>query len=508
MRRFRARQGFLRGLLVAALITMAVAIAPGDAAARPNVVLIQTDDQRLDSLSRRTMPSVHRLLERPGTAFSSYYTSTPLCCPSRAALITGQYGHNNGVLRNTYGDLRRKGSVLPVWLSRAGYRTAHVGKFMNNYPIPAGAAPGWDDWASVDVNKYYDYTMAIGSRLVRFGTQPKDYLGRVVTQRTVSEIKTLSRRSSPFFVQADFPAPHSAPLDPHGDCDGSAVPDPRDEGLFSDEPLPTPPSFNEADTTDKPGFLAARGPLSSTRRAEITQDHRCMLAALRSADRGVARIVSALRQHGELDDTVVVFISDNGVFEGEHRIRNGKHFPYEEAAHLPLLIRMPPRLREDAPSMISSPAANIDLAPTILDLANAEPCVARNGCRTMDGLSLLPQLEGEPAPDARDLLTELDDPNPLGLGKPCRYEAIHRPNDVYVEYSMAEVTTSCEPVDDAELYDLPSDPFQLQNLLPASNPSVEARRESLADRLDELRQCAGVEGRDPRTHGRPYCATD
>src|SRR5215208_5043313 len=112
MRRFRARRGLLGGLLVTVLIGLTVLGAPTDAAARPNVVLIQTDDQRLDSLSRRAMPNVRRLLERPGTAFSSYSASTPLCCPSRAALLTGQYGHNNGVLRNRYGDLLDKGNLL------------------------------------------------------------------------------------------------------------------------------------------------------------------------------------------------------------------------------------------------------------------------------------------------------------------------------------------------------------------------------------------------------------
>jgi arylsulfatase A-like enzyme len=120
---------------------------------RPNIIVIQTDDQDPASLSRRVMPHVVKLLGRHGTKFTDYIASGPLCCPSRAVMLTGQYGHNNGVLWNApdpYGDLRGKHNTLPVWLRRAGYRTAHLGKYFNLYARATGdpneVAPGWEKW--------------------------------------------------------------------------------------------------------------------------------------------------------------------------------------------------------------------------------------------------------------------------------------------------------------------------------------------------------------------------
>jgi arylsulfatase A-like enzyme len=107
--------------------------SPRRGAPAPNIVLVMTDDQALSQVGPEYMPTVTRLLAGQGTTFENAFLTTPLCCPSRAGLLTGQYGHNNGVLTSSYGYLRDKGNVLPVWLRRAGYVTAHVGKFLNRY---------------------------------------------------------------------------------------------------------------------------------------------------------------------------------------------------------------------------------------------------------------------------------------------------------------------------------------------------------------------------------------
>lgn len=484
-------------------------MAPPAQGARPNVVVIQTDDQPAGTLTSRVMPRTHRLLVRPGTEFLDYVVTTPLCCPSRASLLTGQYGHNNGVLQNSYRSLRQKVSILPAWLWSAGYRTSHVGKYMNDFPLGDGPGSGWEGWATKNDSSYYAYRLHYRDRLRSYGRKPQDHFGRVVAQRAASEVHRMSGRR-PFYLQADFPAPHAAGIDPTGRCSGEAVPDPRDRGAFHRASMPRPPSFDEEDTSDKPGFVAGRTPLSKGDRRRLRRGYRCSLASLRSVDRGVGRIVQALRRSRELEETAIVFVSDNGFFYGEHRIMEGKHFPYEEAIRVPMVLRPPAAMLPRAPATVSVPVANIDLAPTILGFARARPCSTFGRCRTMDGLSLLPVLRGRKLPP-RDLLVEMDDPNPLARGKPCRYAGVRTPSRVYVEYELAEMPYTlgpCLPVREVEHYDLRHDPFQLDNLFPAAGGTqVHETEQNLATRLEKLRHCAGVKGRDPHTNRRPFCAS-
>ncbi|MCI0634331.1 MAG: sulfatase-like hydrolase/transferase, partial [Actinobacteria bacterium] len=160
---------------VAVLATAAATgpLAPGAAkdGKRPNIVVVVTDDQTLASLSAATMPSTVALIGGGGTEFTNAVVTTPLCCPSRASMLTGQYAHNHGTLGNTpgYQALRQKANTLPVWLRRAGYVTAHVGKYLNRYKAsvehPTEVAPGWDEWHTVidpagKFVRYYDYRLS------------------------------------------------------------------------------------------------------------------------------------------------------------------------------------------------------------------------------------------------------------------------------------------------------------------------------------------------------------
>lgn len=493
--------------------------AAAPAPPRPNIVLITTDDQEAASLSARTMPQTTKLLAGRGTSFDDAVVSGPLCCPSRAVTLTGQYGHNNGVLWNGpgYADLRDKLNTLPVWLRRAGYRTAHLGRYLNLYGEAVGdwdrVAPGWDEWHTIlEPQDYFDYVLRVNGGHVGHGDADGQYLTTVLNKTAAGLVERYTPSPQPLFLQIDQVAPHSSGrADPR--CGTYAVPAPRDRGAFVGEPLPRPPSYDESDVTDKPSFVRDRPRIADRTRAEIKREHGCRLASLREVDRGVARIHEALRRAGELDNTVFIFTSDNGWLAGQHRVPRDKVIPYEETLRVPLLIRLPERLRGAAgqPRATRAPVANIDLAPTILALAGASPCRASGACRTLDGRSLLPLLRGQEAawPSERGIALELQVPQQRAQPfLPCDFEGIRASGRVYIEHHSATgpFQGTCKRAEEAELYDLRSDPFQLANRSPARAGSSLRRTEvNLAKRLRWLRRCAGIAGRDPRQGDRAYC---
>jgi N-acetylglucosamine-6-sulfatase len=455
-----------------AVASPAEAGAVGDAPSRPNVVVVMTDDQTMRDM--RALPRVRRLLGRRGTTFSRYYATYPLCCPSRASFLTGQYPHNHGVLWNFWPEggyyaFGGQDNTLPVWLQRAGYHTALVGKYLNEYGErdPREIPPGWDDWVgAVDPTtySYFGYTLNENGRLRRYGFSPRDYQTDVLTRHAVRLIERRAPGRRPFFLWVTPTAPHT--VTDTGRAEGTpAVPAPRHARSFADARLPRPPSFDEADMSDKPSLLRPLPRLSSEGIATLTAHHRGRLGSLLAVDEGVARMVRALRRVGELDDTVLVFTSDNGWLLGEHRVPGQKYLGFEEAIHVPLIVRGPgfPAGRE-----IDDLSANIDLAPTIVDLAGA-----RAG-RRQDGASLRRLVGGRRERPRRDLLIETG-PNP----RVPHYAQIHTRRYVYEEISNGET----------ELYDLARDPYELENR--AAERSYAGVRADLARRLDALRTCAG-----------------
>jgi N-acetylglucosamine-6-sulfatase len=483
--------------------------------ASPNIVLIQADDATFDQLTPAIMPRTERLLARGGTTFTDYITTTPQCCPSRASLITGDYGHNNGVLSNTrpYRSLRDKGNVLPVWLHRAGYRTIHVGKFLNGYEKvarPASPAPGWTGWHTVvGETAYYNYNLYGNGHAVHHGTRPVDNVTPVLNRIAVRQVAKAAPSPRPFYLELDERAPHAGGNDPYGGCSFAAIPQPRDESLSAPR-LPRPPSFNEPAIGDKPPFLR-RPPLTGPEMTDIARRWRCAAQSLAGLDRGVAQVYRAVRRAGELNRTVFIFTSDNGVFRGQHRLATGKIYPYQEAIHLPLLIKAPSGVLGGgaAPQTVGSPVASIDLAPTMLQLAGAKPCAAPGFCRTLDGRSLIPLLGGPGAwPANRAILAEYSANRPIR--GTCAYAAVKTPAAIYIRHlavgNPASAGRTCRPADIRERYNLRADPYELRNLCTAGTACpkdpLQARLEQT---LRRLRRCAGIAGRDPRVKGRPFC---
>jgi arylsulfatase A-like enzyme len=467
------------GAIVGAALVAGLTPAPRSTAAeapppRPNIVVVMADDQTVDSM--RVMANVNALLGEQGTTFADNYASFPLCCPSRTTFLTGQYGHNHTVMGNAlpqggYEKLApTHANTLPAWLKLAGYRTVHIGKYLNGYgrQRPTEVPTGWDEWfGSVDPSTYrfYDYTLNENGKLVRYGTAAGDYQADVYTAKAVDAVKRLSPRTEPFFLSVAYLAPHSGGPRESDDPANLAtpVPAPRHRNRFSAEPMPRTPAFNEADVSDKPLAIRRRPLIGNQRVNAVTEMYRQRLESLLAVDEGVAAIVRALQDSGELARTLFVYTADNGFFHGEHRIPNGKLQHYEPSARVPLVLRGPGVPRG---VRVTQPAVNIDLAPTIVDAANA-----RVG-RPTDGVSLLALLADRTRFVGRDVLLETP-----------TYAAIHTPRYVYVEHNTGE----------RELYDLVSDPNELASL--HENAAYAQIRSDLARRLLALRACKAADCR-------------
>jgi N-acetylglucosamine-6-sulfatase len=475
----------------------------------PNIVTIVTDDQTLASLTEATMPNTLALIGGEGTTFTNTIATTPLCCPSRATFLTGQYAHNHEVLNNKpgYATMLNKRSVLPAWLQKAGYATAHVGKYLNRYAKvvqpDTEIAPGWDEWvAALEPRSYFDYKLQVNGRTVKYGSDDADYLTRVINWRADKMLRKYIPRKQPLYLQIDHFAPHRRGAgDPAERCAGGAIPDPLDNAFFDGEPLPESPNFNEEDVSDKPSSIQGLPEFSEEERSEIERRYGCALASLIAVDRGVAQVMDTLSQLGALRDTVVMFTSDNGFFYGEHRIQAEKTIPYEEALRVPMIFRVPPNvLGGEQVAQANQLVGNIDVAPTILDLAGAKPCLGKAGCRVMDGRSLVPLMRGDSSgfPQDRHLAIE------QGV---CGYRGVRNMTEIALEHfgPRIEGTEDCAPEREYELYDLAGDPFELENLYPGTSPAEIATEQRLFARLNALRDCAGIEGRDPLPASGHFC---
>ena len=466
----------------------------------PNVIVVTVDDQGLGTFSEETMPRTFKMLDDGAGQELEGYASPPLCCPSRAGFATGQYPQNHGVVHNSWTLLREPDNTLPAWLQADGYRTGFVGKYLNNhtaYPAPAG---GFDSWFELRGPRgYYGYEASDDGVIKRYGNKRSDYSTTVVTEESEKFIRQQAAQDAPFFLWTAYFAPHARKSD--GDFCGRSSPLPLVEDFrkFSDLDVELSRSYDEKNNDDKPSRVRNR-PRLPAHYADLARDRfRCTVAALQEVDRGIADIRALLRREELDDDTIIVYTSDNGYFFGEHRLREGKKLPYQEAVRVPMIAHVPPRyLGGSDVSRVDQSVANIDLAPTILDFANADPCTQGGQCRVMDGRSIVPLLEGGDG--------GWPDPRPISIGLPgdCSgYNGLYQGREVYFEWLKKE-RGECSFAE-RELYDLRQDPFQLRNRLYKPSGGAIRDGERLSELAARLMNCAGIEGRDPRQQGRPFC---
>ncbi len=435
------------------------------AADRPNMIFVLTDD--LDYASVQKMPRIGSLLAEGGVSFESAFASQSLCCPSRATSLTGLYAHNHQIKGNKPPDggfekFRDEGleeDTIATRLQEEGYQTAFIGKYLNGYPAddPTHIPPGWDEWyGKLKEQKLYDYQINENGEEVSYSSETEDFFTDVLSGQATDFVGRAAPEDQPFFAYIAPTAPHTP-----------ATPAERHEGAFAGEEAPRPPSFNEEDVSDKPSWL--RDDTDSFDNEDISDiDHhyRDRLESMLAVDEMVASLVEELEAAGELDNTYVIFTSDNGYLLGEHRNNEQKDRPYEESARVPLYVRGPGITPK---TQVDELVLNNDLVPTFAELAGVEL-----GEEETDGRSLLPLLRGEePRWGRSTILLE------GFVGKGARvYGAARTNTHKYVEYGNGE----------AELYDLQNDPYELENLYETADPSL---IEDLKVRLEALRDCEG-----------------
>jgi N-acetylglucosamine-6-sulfatase len=441
----------------------------------PNVVVIMTDDQREESV--RGMATVKRQLKQKGTTFTKFLATYPLCCPSRATFLTGQYAHNHGVVDNVPPDggyAALDGSeTLPVAMERGGYRTAHVGKYLNQYGHskhgnpPEEIPPGWTRWYSPvekTAGRMFGYLMNENGELKQYGNKARHYQTDVYARFAKRFIRRSAEQSRPFFLSV-------ATLAPHGEGQRSGKtpnprPAPRHEGAFRDERLPKAPSFNEEDTSDKPEYVRSRSRAGRDGQSDLKQKHRDRLTSLLAVDGLVKKVISELRKEGELRNTLIIFTSDNGYLLGEHRLKEKKRLLYSESVQVPLMMRGPGIPEGEKRDQVTG---NIDLAPTIGDFTRV-PLILES-----DGRSLLDLAADERVASERDILLQNDESR-----------AIRTPRYLYAEHESGE----------RELYDLKKDPYELESRHaggPNARDEAAAIEARLREKLRRLVECQGAE---------------
>jgi N-acetylglucosamine-6-sulfatase len=465
------------------------------AAQPPNIVFILADD--LDAAAASKMVQVKSLITDQGVSFQQHFVNVSLCCPSRVSTLRGQFAHNskiygnnapNGGFEGTYSK-GIESSTVATWLQDGGYRTAMIGKYLNGYPNTAPTnyiPPGWTEWVSPNGGSPYtqfDYQLNENGQTVSYGHTDADYLTDVISDKTVDFIRRSVTQypAQPFFAYVSTYAPHLP-----------ANPAPRHADSLPGLLAPRTTSFNEADVSDKPAWVRNAPLLTAAQIATIDEQYRKRRQSLLAVDEMVKRLVDTLTELDQLDNTYIFFTSDNGYHQGEHRLESGKMTAYEEDLRIPLSVRGP---GVPAGATISALTANVDYAPTFVEMGNAvQPS-------WVDGRSLVPLLKGLPAGPWRQALMLSHGEVDKGAARAAGFEGLLEPADPFEIAPLATsipMFTGLRTADgltyvaylngEFELYENGKDLRQLRNRYATANENQRAR---LADWLEALDGASG-----------------
>ncbi len=457
------------------------------------------------------LPNTTSLIRDQGASFTDFYVEQSSCCPSRASILSGLYAHNHGVIGNVApeGGYERwketeQGDDLPIWLQQSGYRSAMLGKYFNEYPYHPGhhlsdakkaelrsfVPPGWQSWASPVQGNAYAQTHY---RLNVDGEVDTDFHEDYLDSWLGQEVLDLVGGDDGFDFGQGGQFVYYASYSPH-----TPYAYPKElEGTFADVQYPRTPDFDEADISDKFGLTRKRKRLTASDIATIDETYRKRIRSLQVLDQSVARLVQALEDEGALDNTYLIFTSDNGYHMGNHRREIGKYTQFQNDVQVPFYIRGP---GITPGSTYDDVAGNIDIAPTIAEIAGA-------GTPDVDGVSLLPRLHGGPPLSRKYYLLG----RALTPTNTTTANGLEEAPETYVENSRSSALNDFTGVTNGryklirythlpheELYDLNKDPYELDNLLAggaasyaAMSPRGREAVDTLRAALDRLTVCAG-----------------
>ncbi|XP_050679637.1 N-acetylglucosamine-6-sulfatase-like [Leptidea sinapis] len=465
---------------------------------KPNFVLILTDDQDIVLNGMEPLKNVQRLIGNEGTIFNNSYTTSPLCCPSRASILTGLYIHNHHTYNNSvdggcYGSSWKQleTSTFNYMMNTAGYSTFYAGKYLNTYATqsddgPENVPPGWTEWhALVGNSVYYDYTLSNNGVPTNYSDL---YLTDVIRDLGTSYIKKQTE-SQPFLMVLAPPAPHEP-----------FTPAPRYKDAFLNVTVVKQPNFNVA-STDKHWLMSMPpSPLPQSIMPELDRVYRSRWETLLSVDEMVADLIQALDTNNLLADTYVIYTSDNGYHVGQFSLVYDKRQPYETDIKVPLLIRGP-NIQKN--TINDQPILNIDLAPTILGLAGL---TAPN---SMDGKAILFEEDvdverkmlvehyGEAGDSVEPQCPWVYDHNNLAeclVDYDCKCQDSRNNTYACLRHISRQINKKyCVFADEEnfkEMYDLSKDPYELENIIEDELPSI---RDSYQHTLIHMLNCRGVD---------------
>ncbi|MDP2013981.1 MAG: sulfatase [Actinomycetota bacterium] len=448
--------------------------ATGELTDIKNVVLLLADD-----LDWTVFDQVPRLaaLKESGTTLTNFVVTNSLCCPSRTSFMRGQFVHNHRVISNvpqTGGGWQKfyardlQNDCLPTWLQKSGVKTSLFGKYLNGFPLNAPTEnyipPGWDYFeTSTSRNQAYEgynYTLNVNGTLEKYGSGPSDFLNDVLTLDAAQHLSTLQ---SPFFMEFASYNPHTPfPVAP------------QNAQTHLTGVQPRVPSFNTKGT-DEVSWLKAQPTLSSRQVANLDELWRKRLRSAESVADSYDALRAQLKASGHLDNTLIIVASDNGYHAVVHRLPTGKQSAFREDAVVPAIF-IGPGIAQGA--TISKTTSMVDLGPTITEIFKADTP------SYVDGRSLMPLLNGQTdVPWRTATLTESlartkpSDPDYSRIVAP-NFHALRSEQWLYVEYVNTDV----------ELYDLRTDPYEMNNVVRTTNPAILAQ---LRAQLEAMKRCSG-----------------
>ncbi|KAH9900185.1 Arylsulphatase [Xylariomycetidae sp. FL2044] len=507
---------------IAALAALSCFSALAAGQTKPNVVFVLVDDQDALLNSLDYMPNVQKYLVDQGTSYTRHYCTVSLCCPSRVSIWTGKAAHNHNVtdVSPPYGGYSKfldeglNDNYLPVWLQEGGYATYYVGKLFNYQNVLTNWFKFPNGFTGTDflIDPYtYNYW---NPWFQRNKEAPKPYLNQyntdLVAEKSLAYLEEAAEKAdeTPFFVTI-------APVGPHAEVTLSvdlqyftddnytlintsfSAPKPADRhaDLFPDADVPRTANFNP-DVPSGADWVLSLPQLSAENVSSNDEWYRQRLRSLQAVDDIVGQVVEKLDSHGLLDNTYIVYTSDNGYHISNHRFPPGKGCAYEEDINVPLVIRGPGMAKK---ATINAPTAHLDLAPTFLSIL---------------GLETRPDFDGSPLPltveAAANSTTEHVQTEFWSSGDQSEWKDGYKSDPVNNTYKSLRViadeynlfyTVWC--AGSHELYDMTTDAAQMNNLYGSSDqqllPGVST--EDLTNRLDSLlmvlKTCAGDTCRDP-----------